>query len=306
MWPFLLAAISLLLFSALAASSATLAVIQPNRLIGPAYLLFGLVAAYEIACMIGQAKARKKLTGITGILVIGGLLTVFFGRELVRELAPGAHGHHGKAPPEISSPPKVIAQLEDWIKTNTNGDSRILFETSLGRVHGGGHIAGYLAARTQREFMGAAYPYYSPKLSCWDRSCLGQPLRTLQPEVFLNVIDTYNVGWIIAHSSELKSFLSSMPRINLLTKFDGISIYKVNGFRTYVQEGSARVLGRDFNQIQVGDVSGSTLTLRYHWAPGLETVPSSRIESYTWSPDFPPLIRIINPPSDFIVRVARY
>ena len=302
--PFLMVGLGLLLFAAFAASSPILAKVQPNRFVGPAYLLIGMAAAYYLAALVGWAKVQGHSASKVGVLSVGVLVALFLGRELQREISPGSHGHHGKAPPEISSTPQVVAQLENWIKTNTSENGRILFQTSLGRVHGGGHVAGYLAATTRREFMGAAYPHFMPQLSCWDTSCFGRAISTMPHDFFWRAIENFNVSWVIAHSSEFKSFLQSIPEIKMVAAFDGISIYQVDGMRTFVQAGSGQVLGRDFNRIEVGDVSGPALTLRYHWVPGLETVPSSRIESYAWSADFPPLIRIINPPAKFILRLA--
>lgn len=304
MWPFLLAGLGLLLFAAFAGNSSTLAVVQPNRLIGPAYLLIGLTAAYYLTSLIDWAKTPGSRSVKVGVLTVGLMVMLYFGRELLREVTPGSHEHHGKAPPEIRDPPPLVAKLEKWINANTSADGRILFETSLGRVHGGGHIAGYLAATTRREFMGAAYPYFSPQLSCWDKSCFGRLIGTVQPEFFRRAIETYNVGWLVVHSSELKSFLKQLPEIKMVADFDGISIFQVSGARSFIYEGRGRVFGRDFNRVELSDVSGQALTLRYHWVRGLETVPPSRIEAYVWSADFPPLIRIINPPSNFILRMA--
>ena len=263
-----------------------------------------MAAARELALLRIWTFDGDRLARKAGVLVLGALAGLALGREVIREVTPGPHGHHGKTPPEISAPPPVVAKLESWINANTDANSRILFETSLGRVHGGGHTAGYLAATTRREFMGAAYPYFTPRLSCWDRSCFGHRIGDLQPALFRQVADAYNVGWAIAHSAELKAFLQGLPGVKAVADIDGISVYQVDGPRTFVLEGKGRVLGRDFNRVALGDVSGPLLTLRYNWVPGLETVPPSEVQAYVWSADFPPLVRIINPPVKFILRMA--
>lgn len=301
---FLLAGLVLLMFASFAGNSSTLAFVQPNRFLGPAYLLIGMAAAFHSVALAACVRINCSRPVWVGLLTFFGLILIFFGRELVRELTPGAHQHHGKAPPEISAPPMLVKQVESWITTNTGTDGRILFEASLGRVHGGGHIAGYLASKTKREFMGASYPYFLPRLSCWDKTCLNRPLGKMTGEFFGSAIETYNVGWIIAHSAELKSFLTQMPAIKWVVSYGEISIYEVAGARSYVHTGNARVVSRDFNQVNVRDAVGNSLTLRYNWVNGLETVPASVIEAYQWSPDFPPLIRIRNPPTNFVLRLA--
>lgn len=302
--PFLLAGIGLLLFSAFAGSVSTFAYVQPNRFIGPAYLLIGMAAAAFIADWERQRSVRDHGARTIGVLILGALIAIYFGREIFREITPGPHGRHGKAPPEISAPPPEVAHLENWIKTNTSPDGRILFETSLGRVHGGGHVAGYLAKTTQREFMGGAYPYFLSQMSCWDKTCFGRPLSTVTPDFFRRAIVTYNVGWIIAHSSELKRFLHGMHGIKMVDDFDGVSIFQVEGSRSFVQVGNGRVVSRDYNRIEFSGVSGPILILRYNWAPGLVTVPRSRIEPYMWSADFPPLVQITNPPDHFRLGIT--
>lgn len=302
--PFLLAGLGLLLFAAFAGGSSSLAVLQPNRFFGPAYLLLGMAASWHLAAWAPQWNTHGRRAIRLGVAALGVLMALFFGRELVREVTPGLHGHHGKAPPEISAPPPVVVTLENWITANTTAGGRILFETSLGRVHGGGHVAGYLAAKTRREFMGGAYPFFSPQMSCWDKSCFGRPISTLQPEVFRRAIETYNVGWVIAHSSELKSFMKKLPEMKLVADFNGMKIFQLDGPRSFLQEGRGHVTGRNFNRIEVSGASGAALTLRYNWVPNLETEPPSQIEAFQWSPDFPPLIRIIKPPANFILRMA--
>lgn len=302
--PFLLSGLALLLFAGFGGANATLAYLQPNRFIGPAYLLLGMAAALYLSGAMALAKAPGHRAGRLCLLVVGALVSLFLARELYREVAPGPQGRHGKAPPEMGSAPPVLAKLETWIRHNTSADARILFETSLARVHGNSHAAGYLAAATRREFMGAAYPFFLPQISCWDRSCFGRPLSAMPPAYFLRAIQTYNVGWIIAHSSELKAFLQQLSGVVQLAEFDGVALFQVQGVRTFVESGSGTVGARDFNRIEVAGANGPTLTLRYTWVPGLETVPPSRVEPYVWSADFPPLIRIIDPPPAFVLRMA--
>lgn len=302
---FALAGAGLLVLAVFAAASNTGALLQPNRLIVPAYLLLAISVACHAEAVFQWTRADNPQMR-TGILVVAGLLlAVFVGREWVRELQYSLHGRHGQQPPEISAAPQLVAKLESWITNNTDAQSRILFQTSLGRIHGGGHVAGYLASATRREFLGGSYPGLAPQVSCWDKKCFGRPIDTMDQTYFRRTLETYNVGWIIAHSSELKHFLEAMPDIKLKAVIDGVSVYEVQSPRTYVFAGQGRVSGRDFNRIELKDVSGSALTLRYNWVPGLETVPPSRIEPYTWSSEFPPLIRILDPPPNFVLRMGR-
>lgn len=302
--PFVFAGLALLVFSAFAGANETLAYVQPNRFLGPAYLLLAVATSYYLPAAIGRVRSERRTPAKLGLLLVGIASALFFGRELFREISSGDHGRHGKAPPEISAAPAIVLRLEQWIAANTTVDGRILFQVSLGRVHGGGHVAGYLAARTKREFMGAAYPYYQAQTSCWDKFCFGRPIADISPEDFQRILVAYNTHWIIAHSDELKQLIQRIPAIKKVAEFDNLSMYELGGVKNFVESGNGRVVGREFNRVEVAGASGPALILRYNWLPGLVTVPPSTIEPYVWSAGFPPLIRIVKPPANFVLRLA--
>jgi hypothetical protein len=303
--PLLPVGLVLLLFAGFGGLSNTLSFVQPNRFIGPAYLMIGLAASRDLAPSAWQILFNAPGWHRLAVTTFAGLLVLATGRELLREVTPGKHGHHGKSPPEISAPPEVVSKIEAWINANTRPDGRILFETSLGRVHGGGHVAGYLAARTRREFMGGAYPYFLPKSSCWDGHCFDRAIEEVTPELFQSVLAAYNTHWIIAHSTGLKKLAESVTGIRRAAEFDGIVIYTLDTATGFVMHGNGRLIGRNFNRVDIGDVSGSEITLRYQWVPGMQTIPASQIEPYQWSVDFPPFVRVISPPEKFSLKLTK-
>jgi hypothetical protein len=301
--PLLPVGFALLTFSAFGGLSETLAIAQPNRFIGPAYLLIGLAASRDLAAplsrLILEATSFPKWSAITMVLT----LALISGREIIREVTPGTHGHHGKSPPEISAPPEVVSIIEFWINSYTNLNGRILFETSLGRVHGGGHVAGYLAARTKREFMGGAYPYFLPKSSCWDGYCFGLPIESVSPELFQQILAAYNTHWIIAHSKALKQLVESTSTIRKVAEFNGITFYTLDAKTDFIMHGNGRIANRTIGGIEIQALTGADITLRYHWAPGLRTSPPSHVEPHEWSDDYPPFVRVVSPPSNFVLHL---
>lgn len=304
MLPFLFAGLALLLFAAFGAASTSLGQLQPNRFIAPAFLLVGLGAAYCIGALVVWLRLSGKATSRVAGIVVAGLLSLYVGREMIREASAGSHGHYGKAPPELSQAPALVAQLELWIASNTTADGRILFETSLARVHGGGHVAGLMALKTGREFVGAAYPYSLPAVSAWDRMAFGRPTRELSNDDWSRGFDLYNVGWVIAHSPELKRAMDGMPTAKAVAQFDMVRIYKVDRELSYLYVGSGRVAARSFNRVEVDGAGGAALVLKYHWLPDLVTSPPARIEPLQVAPGFPPFIRVLDPPSNFTVSLC--
>ncbi len=304
MLPFLFAGLTLLLFAAFGAASITLGQLQPNRFIAPAFLLVGLGAAYCIGEYVVRLRFSGQRVPKLASIAFAVLLSVYGGREIVREATAGIHGHYGKAPPELSQPPALVAQLESWISANTSADGRIIFETSLARIHGGGHVAGLIALKTGREFVGAAYPYSLPAVSVWDHMAFGRPVGDLTKADWSRAFDMYNVGWVIAHSSELKQAMDALPAAKAVAKFDKIQIYKIDRLLSFMQASSGRIAARSFNRVDVAGASGSQVVLKYHWLPGLVTNPPRTIEPVQLAPDFPPFIRILNPPDHFTVSLC--
>lgn len=294
---------ALLIFASFGATIKFLAGLQPNRFLAPGFLTLGIAASYAIPDGILWLRARRRLT-LSAIVLIGALLcAAVLGRELVREVLPGAHGRYGKAPPEVTLPPESVAWLVSWIEENTSADGRILFETSLARMHGGGHIAGYLALRTRREFIGAPYPFLMPERSFWDMKGFGRPLADLTTGRFIEGLNLYNVGWIIAHSDELKDSAAKLPQAHLLAEKYGIHIFGIDHPLSYFQAGNARVDERGFNRMEVTAQPGSTLIMRYQWTRGISTTPASKIEPISLSPVFPPFIEISDAPAHFQIHM---
>jgi hypothetical protein len=301
MLPFLFAGVMLMVFAAFGASSQALGSLQPNRFLAPAFLLIGIGAAY----CVGEYARSPWLSGRRAVQLLSlgavGLLGLYSTREIVREASTGPHGHYANNPPELTAAPALVAQLEAWIGANTSADGRIVFETSLGRVHGGGHAAGVIALKTGRELLGAAYPYLLPSVSFWDRVAFGKPIGELTQQKLMQGLDLYNVGWVVAHSPELQQAMAALPAASEVASFDAVRIYKINRPLSYVLSGSGQIASRGFNQLRVVGAQGPELILKYHWIPGLVASSGAAIEAVKVAPDFPPLIRVVHPSGDFTI-----
>lgn len=302
---FLASGIALLLFAAFGAQVHLLAGLQPNRFLAPGFLLIGIAASYAVADGTSWLQARQGRATRTLVWLVALLPAAILGRELVRELTPGAHGHYGKNPPEVTRPPESVAWLESWIKANTSNEGRILFETSFARKHGGGHAAGYLALQTKREFIGAPYPFLMPERSFWDKYGFGRPLAELTSGQLAAGLDLYNVSWAIAHSEELAGALAALPYARLLAQHGELRIFAIDRPLSYFQTGDARVVARDFNRLEVVAKPGDQLIMRYQWVKGIRTTPPSSIKPISLSPDLPPFIQISDAPAHFLIHLDR-
>lgn len=293
-----------IVFASFGASVALLAGMQPNRFLAPGFLLIGLAASYSTGrtTLWLTDKTKRQSLRLGGLVIVLSLATVL-GRELVREILPGTHGRYGKAPPEVTYPPETVAWLETWVKENTTSDGRILFETSLSRKHAGGHIAGYLALQTKREFIGAPYPFLMPERSFWDQTGFGRPLSELSDEQLVAGIDLYNIGWFITHTDQLSKRIASLPSARLIAEISGIRLFSINRPLSFAHTGHARIDQRDFDRLMISTTDGTDLILRYHWIKKLKITPSATLEPVSLFPGHPPFIRVRNPPAHFLIHV---
>jgi hypothetical protein len=307
-WPFVMGAAICLLFAAFGAASATVGTLQPNRFVAPGFLMLGIGAAYGIAEAALWLRAHAPRPVAWGAAVLGLLLAAYTGREVLREATPGTHPHYGKPGSELSRIPAPVAELMAWLRAETSDEGRILFETSLARIHGGGHAAGLLALGSQREFVGGAYPYALPDVSFWDHAAFGAPIGSAAGSEFdaqlASRLAVLNVGWAVVHSPELVQALGRYGKAEQVGELGPLKLFKINQPLSYVQSGHARVTSRSFNRVEFADAQGDQLVLRYLWVPGMVTVPPAKLEPTIVAPGFPPLVRVFNPPARFVLSTC--
>ncbi|KQW90156.1 hypothetical protein ASC94_20690 [Massilia sp. Root418] len=305
MLPFLLGGVLMLAFAAGGAALPGVGQLQPNRFAAPAFLAIALAAAYCLGAGLAWLGVPGGRYPKLVLALAGGALLLYVGREMLREATPGAHGHYGQASHELAGPPQEVLQLEAWLREHTTAEGRILFETSLGRVHGGGHVAGLVALHTGRELIGGAYPFSLPLVSFWDRSAFGKPIADLTPQRLWQGLELYNVGWVAAHSPELRRAVAALPQASAVADIGPVRLYKLNRPLSFAAAGQARIAARAVNRLEVSGASGADLVLRYHWLPGLVASNGARLEPAPSAPGFPPFIRVRNPPAAFVVSLPR-
>lgn len=221
------------------------------------------------------------------------------GREWAREIDWTPRGRHGMPPPELTVAPPVLSALGKWIEQNTAADERILFETSLARIHDNAHGAAYLALRTGREFLGAPYPFLQASVSFWDGMALGRPVSSMSPERLGRHLESYRVSWVMAHSPQLVDLLGRTKTCRLLAERGPVKIFGVDRRGSPFVVGSGRVVLRQWNEIRFDDVSGSEVVLPYHWVRGIASDPPLELKEFYTDDGFGPFIRIAFPPTRF-------
>jgi hypothetical protein len=281
------------LFAAVGAAIPGVATVQPNRFASAAYLFLVVPAGSGVNVLSswlrqGVGFKRALSAGLSAVCAISFGWTVV---EVAREVLYLQVGHYGALPPEVRPLGEKSRWLLDWLESNTSSDGRILFETSKGRIHDGGHMAGYYAMTSRREFIGGPYPFMF-KASAWDGSAFGRPITTIPPAELSRLFDNYNVGWIVVHSSVSKKYFEAAQGITLAAEHDDLCIYRVQRQLSYFAVGEGRVEERGINRLVLTDLKGPEIVIKYHFVRGLSADPPAKVEPFDQPGADQPFVRI--------------
>lgn len=301
---FVLGAVALILFAALGGHVDAIGRLQPNRQSGAAYLMLVLPAALGLVAMLRLAGQQGlRAWGGRAALVLALLGLLFTGRELANEVSARPTPHHGRAAPEIRGEGPLTVWLKQTLAAHTTPAGRILFETSLGRIHDGAHIAGPLAHGLGREFIGGPYVYMH-HAGFWDGQLFGQSIQSFSAEAFAERMALYNIGWIVVHSEPSKAFLKTLPTARLLAEQGPVAVYAWDGGPlSFVLRGQGEVASRALNRLSLRGLAGEEVVLKYHHVPGLQASPDVVMEPVLLPGDPQPFIRLVRPPPEVEIRL---
>jgi hypothetical protein len=78
----------------------------------------------------------------------------------------------------------------------------------------------------------------------------------------------------------------------------------VNQPLTWFVQGEGKINAR-LNRIEASSVWGDELILKYHWVKGLRSAPELKIVPVKIGDDPIPFIKVIDPPSAFVLLIPR-
>lgn len=303
--PSLVGAALLMAWASLAGWSGSLALLQPNRFSALAWLTTcvpaaaGFVWAGRSAIHSGEWRLLKALL-LAAALGLG----LYYVKDALHEaLAPAGQARVGTQPPESRSAGAVERSLASYLRSSTSADARVLFETSLGRIHDGGHGAGLLAYFGQREFIGGPYPFLG-SVNFWDGTLMGRPILEYSEQQLARLLTAYNVGWILCHTAACKEALSRLPDTLQTDVMGPVTAFRRQSYPGFVASGLGVVTGRCTNRVEVESQGGGSLVLRYHWVPALRSVPSGEVRPIVLANDLAPFVEVRNPPPRFSLRLG--
>ena len=297
------AAIALILFAALGAALPSIATMQPNRFSSTAYLVLCIPAGIGLASIAGNVRSKGfwRMPAMGAAAAFIGAIA-YLGWELVREISPADIPRYGARPPEVRGIGSDSQWILAWLREHTDKSARVLFQVSKARVHDGAHMAGYLALASDREFAGGPYPHMFFS-GFYEDTLFGRPINMLTGRQVTDYFNLYNVGWTIVFSEPAKRLFDTLPELVAGDSHGPFKVYTVRGQRSFFLEGTGRVVDRTFGRIELDSLSGGSVTLKYHYVPGLRTEPSRRVEWVMRLEDPTPFIRIVDPPSHLMLKL---
>lgn len=293
---FFVSGMATVLFADVGSVFKAVALLQPNRFSFQGYVLLLVPAALGILAMARAVQSTGVLRAAAlASSALSALAILFYLNEVKRELSPTAPGHYGNAPPEVRDPGPLSAWVLDQLRQETGPDARVMFELSHARVLDNAHMAGYLAVQSGREFIGGAYPY-THFANVWDNWMFGRTLDATPVARFQAYLQLYNVGWILAHSDGLKRYLADVPNVTSVSSKGPLALYRVAIDHSFFVEGTGRVAACVVNRVDLADLQGDIVVLKYHFVPGLRTDPPTEIDGVKLLDDPEPFVRIRKPP----------
>jgi len=175
-------------------------------------------------------------------------------------------------------PKNETIEAFEWIKNNTDKNSRILFEDSMKAKHGS-YIMALAPIWTDRYFIGGPYPIndWKGNKSSYDGIVFGKDIKNYKVEEFEYKLQEFNIKWLVVWSPDLVNFLGKNSEIfKLLGKSSNNSLkfYEyLNAANDYLHindNSSAKLEKLDVNYFLIFVQNASkddTLTLKFSFLP---------------------------------------
>jgi hypothetical protein len=273
---------------------------QPLRFKVPLDLFLALAASYILA----DGLARRSLTSRSYVLpsiVACGLLAFLFNLFATETRA--------KMLLRTGLRPELTAIVE-WIEKETPAESRVLFEESgdeTGFVYDGTYLSSFIPHRTARQLIGGPINLYNDRhhfAEFHSGRLFKRDIQTLSDEEIKNYLRLYNIGAVVAFHPKSIQRLQSIPGLVGLDRQIGpIHFMKVNQPLTWFLEGSGK-LKASLNRLELSELKGKEIVLKYHWTKGLSASPPAKIVPVKIADDPIPFIKIIQPPARLTLRIG--
>lgn len=203
-----------------------------------------------------------------------------------------------------------LNRLAEWIKRAASSEGRVLFEESgdeTGFVYDGVYLSSFLPHLTGRQLIGGPINLYNDRhhfAEFHSGKLFQKQVQTLSDEGLRNYFRLYNIGAVVAfHPASVRRFLAIPDLVRLDHRVGRVHLFKVNQSLSWFVKGEGQI-NVSLNRIEVSNVNGAEIILKFHWHPRLVGVPEVKSEPIMLQDDPIPFIRVVNPPATFTLRIS--
>lgn len=272
---------------------------QPLRFKVPLDLFLVIGSAYAVVTSLHtRGTARSKFVPI---LLTGGLAAFFI--NLVQTEAAGKLQLRARLNPQVSA-------VVDWIERATPAGARVLFEESgdeTGFLYDGAYLSSFLPQKTGRQVIGGPINLYNDRhhfAEFHSAQMFKKDVQSLSDEELRNYLRLYNIGAIVAfHPASIRRLQSIAGLVTLEERIGPVRLMKVNQPFSWFVVGQGKVKA-GFNRLELTELKGDEVILKYHWVEGLVASPRVRIEPVKMADDPIPFIKLIAPPASVVLRIG--
>jgi hypothetical protein len=202
-----------------------------------------------------------------------------------------------------------LAAMIDWIASETPAGARVLFEESgdeTGFVYDGVYLSSILPQRTGRQFIGGPINLYNDRhhfAEFHSGRMFKKNTLTLSEQELRSYLSLYNIGAIVAfHPASIKRLQALPGLISLEQRIGPVHLMKVRQPLSWFIKGEGKVAA-GWNRLDLSELAGDEVILKYHWVKGLTSTPTARIEPVLFADDPIPFIKLVGPPARLVLQV---
>jgi hypothetical protein len=272
---------------------------QPLRFKVPLDLFLVIGAAYAIAQWLSARGTVRTRT--VPVIVLCSLFTFLINLAQTEST--------GKLRLRAGLNPELMAVTE-WIKRETPVNARVLFEESgdeTGFIYDGAYLSSFLPHRTGRQLIGGPINLYNDRhhfAEFHSGKMFKKDAQSISGEELRNYLRLYNIGAVVAfHPASIKRLQSVAGLVTLEQRIGPAHLMKVNQSLTWFIAGDGKVRA-EFNRLELSELTGREVILKYHWIEGLTASPPVTIEAVKMLDDPIPFIKLVRPPSSVSLRIG--
>lgn len=296
----MLATAALVLFAVtyFGALSSTVKAWQPMRFKVPLDLILVIAASYYLSLSWARGGSSQQFVGATVAL---GLLAFIL--NLVQTESAGRLQLRSTLSPELNA-------IVEWIDRETPTNARLLFEESgdeSGFVYDRTYLSSFLPYLTGRQLIGGPINLYNDRhhfAEFHSGKLFQKKAQNISDSELRNYLRVYNIGAIVAFDPMSIQRLQSIPGlVTVEGRIGPVHLMQVNQPLSWFLAGNGDVRA-GYNRLELSNLEGDELILKYHWVDGLVAQPATRIEPIKIADDPIPFIKLIHPPSALTLRIA--